>query len=203
MKLRFFALITIISISSLSCEKDENNLSLVGIWNFQYSEIGSERHMVMARPSYEFMNDGTFIKILGDFNWRTRSVGAFYAALKGLTGFQDQVGGLLLKSEVCYAGTSYCLTLTVFNNQKSIDYLNQYLEYYLAQKDLWFDQGDAMGAVAYLDKQNGTDVLKQHLVKWSDFVSNKEMWDLDKSIGLFEDRVIALKEIKKYASLGR
>lgn len=140
------------------------------------------------------------VKLLGDFNWRTRSVGAFFAALKNLTSYQDQIGRLLLKSEVCYAGTSYCLTMTEFNNQKSIDYLNQYLDYYLTQKDLWFDQGDAMGAIAYLDKQNKTNELEKHVGKWTDFVSNKNNWDLQRSIEHFEQKVNALKEIKKYAS---
>lgn len=135
-------------------------------------------------------------KLLGDFNWRTRSVGAFFAALKGLTDFQDQIGRLLLKSEVCYAGASYCLALTEFNNQKSIEYLSQYLDYYLSQKDLWFDQGEAMGAIAYLDRQNGTNRLKKHLDKWTAFVSNKDRWDLQESIDLFEANMSALKEIK-------
>lgn len=142
----------------------------------------------------------TVASLLGDFNWRTRSVGAFFAALKNVTEFQDQIGRLLLKSEVCYAGTSYCLTLAEFNNQKSVDYLNQYLDYYLTKKDLWFDQGDAMGAIAYLDKRNGTNELKLHLDNWNDFVSNKDNWDLERSIDHFEKKLRALKEVKKYVS---
>lgn len=135
-------------------------------------------------------------KLLGDANWRSRSVGAFYAALLNMTGFQEQIGSLLLKSEVCYAGTSYCRTLAEFNDQRSIDYLNQYLDYYLTKKDLWFDQGDAMGALAHLDKQNESNELSKHLEKWAEFVSNKSQWDLDSSITLFEEKMIDMKEMK-------
>jgi len=155
-----------------------------------------ENHIKKIFPE---INSDIVEKLLGDFNWRTRSVGAFFAALKNLTDFQDKIGRLMLKSEVSYAGATYCLTLSEFNNQKSIDYLNQYLDYYLTQKDLWFDQGYAMGALAYLDKANGTKELNKHLKKWTDFVSNKNNWDLASSIEYFEENMNAFKEIKKYA----
>lgn len=155
-----------------------------------------ENHIKKILPE---INSDTVDKLLGDFNWRTRSVGAFFAALKNLTDFHDRIGKLMLKSEVSYAGTTYCLTLSEFNNQKSIDYLNQYLDYYLTQKDLWFDQSYAMGALAYLDNVNGTKELNKHLEKWRDFVSNKNNWDLEKSIEHFEKNMNGLKEIKKYA----
>lgn len=139
-------------------------------------------------------------KLLGEFNWRTRKVGAFFAAIKNMTEFQEALGNLLLKSEVGGAGKSYCLALAEFNNQKSIDFLNQYLNYYLTQKDLWFDQGDAMGALAYLDSQNGTEELKKHLESWNEFVSNKPNWDLERSIENFECNMKVWKEIKELVS---
>ena len=65
---------------------------------------------------------------------------------------------------------------------------------------MWFDQGDAMGAIAYLDKMNGTEELNKHLDKWTDFVSDKDNWNLERSIEHFEKNVNALKEIKIYTS---
>ncbi|PSR55089.1 hypothetical protein AHMF7605_17050 [Adhaeribacter arboris] len=164
--------------------------------------LGNKKDILQneIKEVFKDINSKVVSTLLGDFNWRTRSVGAFFAAIKNLTEFQDEIGRLLLKSEVCYAGTSYCLTLADINNQNSIDYLNQYLAYYLTQNELRFDQGAAMGAIAYLDKQNGTDELKKHLDKWNDFVSDKENWDLKRSIDHFEKNITALKEIKKYAS---
>jgi hypothetical protein len=102
-------------------------------------------------------------KLLGHFNWRTRIVGAFFAAVKNWTQFQETIGNLLLKSEVSYAGKGYCLALVTFNTDISSDYLKRYLDYYLQQKDLYFDQAEAMSALAYLDKENQTNHVSNYL----------------------------------------
>ncbi|TPE43206.1 DUF6000 family protein [Pontibacter mangrovi] len=138
--------------------------------------------------------------LLSYFNWRTRIVGAYFAAIKNIKELEDLIGMLLLKSEVAYTGKVYCMALAEFNNQKSIDFLNQYLDYYLTQKDLWFDQIDAMAALAYLDKLNSTKEFNKHLSKWSDFISDKESLSLTQAIISFEKNMIALNEIKKHIS---
>ncbi len=138
--------------------------------------------------------------MFGDFNWRTRSTGAFFSALKDFKEFQDIIGNLLLKSEVCYAGEIYCLALAEFNTSKSVDYLNKYLDYYLTRSDLWFDQNNAIGALAYLDKVNNTNELEKHKANWFNFTKNKPNWELKESIEFFEKNLNCLKEIKKYVS---
>ena len=169
-------------------------LNLKGIGNKKDKLQNQVKEIILDINSEDVLN------LLGDFNWRTRSVGAFFAALKNLTEFQEEIGILLLKSEVCFAGATYCLTLADINNQKSIDYLHQYLDYYLIHKELWFDQGAAMGALAYLDSQNGTQELQKHLDNWNEFIIDKENWDLNNSINHFEKNVKALKEIKKFTN---
>ena len=42
-------------------------------------------------------------QLLGDFNWRMRSVGARFATYMNYREFEDIIGVHLLKSEVCYA----------------------------------------------------------------------------------------------------
>src|SRR5690606_6125788 len=98
-------------------------------------------------------------KLLGDFNWRTRIVGSYFALLKKYTDLEDIIGVHLLKSQVSYAGSGYCMAFASFSSQKSIDYLKKYLDYYLTRKDLDFDQRSAMSALNYLDKVNGTNIL--------------------------------------------
>ena len=117
------------------------------------------------------------IKLLGDFNWRTRQTGAFFAAIKGFKDLTDLIGVHFLKSEVCYAGQVYAYTFASFNTDKSIDYLDRYLTYYLAQPDLWFDQREAMEALTYLDKINQTDFVSKHSDNWIKFIANKPYWD--------------------------
>ena len=57
-------------------------------------------------------------KLLGDFNWRTRSMGAVFALLKNEIEHEQQISNLLLKSEVCYAGSTYCYVLAAFSNRE-------------------------------------------------------------------------------------
>ncbi len=165
-------------------------------------ELGSKKDRIKdsIKVILPEINSDVVEKLLGDSNWRSRSVGSFFTALRNMMNYQEQIGRLLLKSELTYAGASYCLALAEFNNQDSIDYLKKYLDYYLLQKDLWFDQGDAMGALAYLDKKNGTNNSEEYLKRWNDFVLNKPNWNLHRSIKNFEKNLNGLKEIKKYAS---
>lgn len=164
-------------------------MSLLGLNQYQ-QKLEDETAQIIDQ-----VDEKLVAKLLGDFNWRTRSVGAYFSAIKSYTGFQTDIGNHLLKSEVCSAGETYCLALTVFNNQISIDYLNKYLDYYLTQKQLYFDQGQAIGALAYLDKTNGTNEMDKHLSKWNEFVVDKPNWGIEHSIEWFEKNVNVLKEI--------
>ena len=116
------------------------------------------------------------VKLLGDFNWRTRQTGAFFAAIKNYTELIDIIGIHLLKSEVTYAGKVYAYVLAYFNTEKSKEYLNDYLTYYLAKPDFWFDQREAMEAIQYLDLKNGTNIFFNYFNSWSEFIENKPYW---------------------------
>ena len=118
-------------------------------------------------------------KCLGDFNWRTRQTGAFFAAITDQKQFIKPIGEHLLKSEVCYAGRVYCMVLASFNTSICVDYLNTYLNYYLTRTDLWFDQMEAMQATLYLDKINQTQYFEQHHQPWLKFIENKANWNRD------------------------
>ncbi len=136
------------------------------------------------------------IKLLGDFNWRTRQTGAFFAAIKGFTDLTDIIGVHFLKSEVCYAGQVYAYTFALFNTDKSIDYLERYLTYYLAQPDLWFDQREAMEALTYLDKINQTHLVSKHSNKWIKFTNNKPYWDKNISTVRLQKQLELIEKVK-------
>lgn len=112
--------------------------------------------------------------LLGEFNWRPKLVGAYFAAVKNYTGLTDIIGNHFLKSEVCCVGHIYALVLAFFNNEQSILYLNKYLDYYLTKPDLYFDQEFAMTALLYLDKQNNTDYFSHHLPNWYNLKAERE-----------------------------
>ncbi len=135
-------------------------------------------------------------RLLGEFDWRPRIVGAQLAAIKQYVEFEQVIGNLLLRSDVCYAGSGYCLALASFNTPASAEFLCRYLDYYLTKPDLWFDQSSAMGALAYLDQLNGTELLNRFLPAWERFVANKPRWNLRDSIQSFAETMEKIVEIR-------
>ena len=132
------------------------------------------------------------LKLLGDFNWRTRITGAYFSAINNYQDFEDIIGNNLLKSEVCYAGSGYCLALATFGTDNAKKYLASYLDYYLDRKDLWFDQADAFCALQHLDKESASKLLD----KWNSFVADKENWDLEKSTAHFSKCLLTIEKIR-------
>jgi len=125
------------------------------------------------------------LALLSVFDWRPRIIGAHVAALRGLSSLEQHVGNLLLRSDVCYAGSAYSLALAHFNTRRALQFLTDYLDYYLTRKDLWFEQRDVLAAVTCLDERNGTTIAKQYESRWREYVSDKPNVQL--SVGI--DRV--------------
>lgn len=144
------------------------------------------------------LSPDTVKQLLGYFDWRARITGAYFSALMDYKDFESFIGTNLLKSEVCYAGEGYLIALASFNSENSVGYIKKYLDYYLSKPDLWFDQGDAMAALIWLDTKNGTTLVNdnKYLEKWNDFVSNKPNWSLDHYNDFFNRRMIKIQEIK-------
>jgi Family of unknown function (DUF6000) len=145
---------------------------------------------------YPQINFEIITKLLGDFNWRTRIVGAYFAALKNLVDFEEIIGTHLLKSEVCYAGSGYCLALASFGTEKSKDFLKRYLDYYLTRKDLWFDQSDALSALFWMDEKEA----EKYDLLWNDFAADKSNWNLETSKENFAKSMQNLERIKNLSS---
>jgi hypothetical protein len=144
-----------------------------------------------AKDSKE-INSGIISQLLGDFNWRSRIVGAFFCAINELIEFEEIIGRHLVKSEVCYAGHGYCVALAIFNTEKSKHFLKEYLDYYLLQKDLYFDQDAAYCALEFLSPSDA----KAFIEKWNNFVLGKPNWDLDRSRNRFRASIETIKEIQ-------
>ena len=126
--------------------------------------------MIRLKPR---ITEDIILKNLGDFNWRTRSTGAYFASIKNETKFTEVIGTHLLKSEVCYAGHQYAITLASFNTTEALNFLNKYLDYYLKRTELDFDQTEVMSALKYLDELNGTSFTEQHIDQWNKFCQSK------------------------------
>lgn len=134
--------------------------------------------------------------LLEDFDWRTRTVGAYFAALKRMDQFEDQIGRLLLRSDVCYAGSAYCIALATFNSKTGVSFFTRYLDHYLRQVDLWFNQGDVLAALTYLDQKNGTNHASLFQSRWQTFIANKPNRDLSRDIENFTAIMDGVNELR-------
>ena len=136
------------------------------------------------------------LKLLGDFDWRPRLIGAYFAAINNYTELSTIIGHSLLKSEVCYAGAGYCLALAKFNSDAAKDFLKEYLDYYLDKKDLWFNQNSAYCALHFIDP-NSSDLF---IDKWNAFIDDKPNWNFEKSKKHFDKEMKCIDEIQKVAT---
>jgi len=184
--------------------KNDSDLSreFINYWvSPYYMNIGGTDEAWVKRLAdlKDELTDDVILKCLGDFNWRTRQTGAYFAGLINNPKFIDAIGVHLLKSEVCYAGSVYCWVLAFFNTPACIEYLNKYLDYYLKQKDLWFDQAHAMEAILYTDKINGTNYYDVHKNNWFEFISNKPYWNSLISTENISRQIALLKKVANKA----
>lgn len=187
---------------SLEVPRNEHELSrdVIDKWVVPFYMTGlskaDDTTILMFAGAAKEINVGIVKALLGDFNWRTRIAGAFFAAINAYKEVEDIIGKHLLKSEVCYAGSGYGLALAAFGTDKAKDYLNTYLSYYLGRKDLWFDQADDFCALEYLNKDQANKLLD----KWNSFLADKENWNLQRSRELFNRCVLTLDKIRKEAA---
>ncbi|MER5642830.1 DUF6000 family protein [Kitasatospora sp. NPDC002227] len=97
------------------------------------------------------------LAILLEGGWRERKTAAWLIAVARRTEFRERLGELLLASEVCYAGSAYCVTFATFGTPADADMLAAYLDRYLRRPDLYYDQTTAIGALLHLDAKLGAD----------------------------------------------
>ena len=161
---------------------------------YMFSINQPDEYIKNFNPIRTELNVGIAKKLLGDFNWRTRIVGAHFAIIKDFTELETIIGIHLLKSQVCYAGTGYCLALASFNTENGIDFLRRYLDYYLTRKDLFYDQRDAMAALNWTDRINGTTEMENFVPKFKDWAINQK--DLEIDIARFDGQMKSLNKIK-------
>lgn len=176
---------------------DERSHEFIARWvkPFYMSIPGDAGQWVVPlKPLYEEIDAALIDRLLSTFNWRPRLVGAWFVALRRAGEFEDLVGRLLLRSDVCYAGHGYCLALARLDTPRAVEFLREYLGYYLTRRDLYFDQSSAMSALRYLDTKNGTAHASELRPLWDDFTRDKPNWNLERDYARFVDHLRAIEE---------
>ena len=150
---------------------------------------------------YHEITDKIILTLPGEFDWRPRYTGAFFAAVKNKKEYTDIIGIHLLKSEVCFAGIEYSNTLGYFNTKKSIDYLERYLDYYLKHPELYFDQYAVIRALKYTDEVNGTTLLSRHMDAWKKFRDDQKQIEIENLRSLQQSDKLDIEVKKKLSEI--
>ena len=124
--------------------------------------------------------------LLDEHDWRPRLVAGWFAGVKHWPTFTDQLGNLLVESELCYQGEAFAFALARFASDDAVRYLRSYLDVWLARPDRWYDQNTVMAALQLIDEQRKTSFADPYLVEngpWDQFVVNKPRWNLESTRG--------------------
>ncbi|PWW66710.1 DUF6000 family protein [Actinokineospora spheciospongiae] len=94
--------------------------------------------------------------VLLDADWRCRLVAGWLIGVDRRERFRAPVGARLLESRVVFAGHGYCFALARLGTADDADILTAYLDNYLRETKLRYDQDSAFGALQHLDARLGT-----------------------------------------------
>ena len=155
---------------------------------FYLSHHESFKFVAGLRRVYGEVDEAVAGRLLSFLNWRPKVAGAYFAAMKKMVGLEPLIGRLLLRSDVCYAGSTYCVALATFATDESRRLLREYLDYYLTTPENWYDQKEAIGALAYLDP----GAQEEYRERWDAFAADKS-WSLDEAVGDFARLMESLK----------
>jgi len=103
------------------------------------------------------------LTVLLEGEYRARLTVGFLAGIGRRARLRDLVGAHLLASEFVFAGVGYCFALASFGTPADAALLATYLDRYLPQPDLRYDQPWALGALLHLDRQLGTTQAQRFL----------------------------------------
>jgi len=155
--------------------------------------IGGQDTIIAFTDAVKEISKDIVAELLGDFDWRPRIVGAYFAAINRYNELDDIIGKHLLKSEVSYAGYGYCLALATFGTDKTKEYLTTYLNYYLTRKDLWFDQPTAFYALNCINKNEADKLLDL----WNSFIIERKHLRPEEGRQSFKNAMLIIEDIQR------
>jgi hypothetical protein len=132
-----------------------------------------------------------------DSSWRDWLTGGWFTGLKRWKQYADRVGEILLKSQTPYAAQGACFALARFDDDAAIKYLTAYLDHYLLDTDLSYDQNWAMSALIWIDRSQSSKYSDAYLKPggpWEAFVGRKPHWSLAQSLTVFESAMLFCQE---------
>ena len=136
------------------------------------------------------------LDLLGEYDWRSRTCGAFLSAVTDEQSAIDIIGVHMLKEDLCCSHSTYCQVLASFNTSKSIEYLELYLKYYLRKPSNYQGEEDTIKALLYLDEVNSSQLFQNYEASWLDFLSRNKKRSVNLDMEHFRRSVAIIEKIK-------
>ncbi|WP_425616664.1 DUF6000 family protein [Anatilimnocola sp. NA78] len=129
------------------------------------TEVSVEREQMLAefRRCVAEVAPAVVATLLSEREWRGRLTASWYAGLRGWTQFRDELGRLLCRSEMCFAGQGYCAALACFADEESAAHLCAYLDRWLPKIDCYYDQHWALPALVWIDQRLRANFAARYL----------------------------------------
>ena len=116
---------------------------------------GRSAFLARLRSDAETITDQDLATLLSS-EWRSRITASWLIADSRRTRFVQQLGDLLLASDLVFAGQGYCVALGRIGGEVAALHLGAHLDQWLPQVECRFDQSWAMAALIELDERDGS-----------------------------------------------
>jgi Family of unknown function (DUF6000) len=101
--------------------------------------------------------------VLLESDWRSRITAAWLIGVSRRGQFRERMGALLLESRLVFACQGYCFAFARLGTGEDARILVAYLDHYLRQPGLRYDQDWAIGALQHIDADLASDYAAQFL----------------------------------------
>ena len=122
-----------------------------------------EKFVKSVKQAMTKIDDTTIAGLLDHRGWREKLTGAWFSGLTYRTKFREKIGSLLIESSSAFSGEGYCFALARFQDEKSAQLLEAYLDKWLLKLDCRYDQAWAMSALIWVDNQRASQFSKKYL----------------------------------------
>ena len=147
-----------------------------------------EEFLADARRAVAEADESGLRQLLREANWRPRIVAGWLAGVLQARRLEARIGGLLLESEVCYAGQGYCFALARLATPTAARALERFLKRWLPRTDCDYEQEWALAALAMIDEARA----EAQTEAWTEFALATCRHDPDGALARARARLAAM-----------
>ena len=119
----------------------------------------------------ERLDEETAARFLELPEWRGRMAVSWMIGIRGWNVFVPQIGDLMRRSELVYAGQGFAVGLGLVYSDEAAKQLHGYLDRWLPEVGCFYDQHWAMSALLEVDHRQGSSHAERHREQWDVWAS--------------------------------